>query len=317
MSTHRVEVVEVKVLPHPNADALVIVQPFGFTVCVRKAEWKDGDLGAYIPPDSVVDSTRPEFAFLAGHERIKVRKLRGIVSQGLLVKAPPGAKIGDDVMEALGVTHYEPPVSTNTSGESEAPPPGHRPVYDVENWRRYGHLLVPGEDVWVTEKIHGANARFCWAQGRLYAGSRTEWKRPDSTLLWWKVAEQHAWLEALCRAQEPLTLYGEAYGKVQDLAYDHAPGRYSLRIFDAWTGSEWMERGALVDLVERHGGAMVPLLARGPYDPAAVEALAEGPSTIASHLREGCVVRPVVERTDPEIGRVQLKIVGNGYLERA
>jgi hypothetical protein len=34
-------------------------------------------------------------------------------------------------------------------------------------------------------------------------------------------------------------------------------------------------------------------------------------------VREGCVVLPVRERRHPEIGRVQLKIVGNGYLERA
>jgi tRNA-binding EMAP/Myf-like protein len=56
-----------------------------------------------------VDSTRLEFAFLAGHERIKVKKLRGIVSQGLLVKAPSHAKEGDDVMADLGVRHYVPP----------------------------------------------------------------------------------------------------------------------------------------------------------------------------------------------------------------
>lgn len=33
--------------------------------------------------------------------------------------------------------------------------------------------------------------------------------------------------------------------------------------------------------------------------------------------REGVVVRPVKERHDPRIGRVVLKIVGNGYLEKA
>ena len=33
-------------------------------------------------------------------------------------------------------------------------------------------------------------------------------------------------------------------------------------------------------------------------------------------LREGVVVRPQVERTDPEIGRIQLKLVSDKYLER-
>ncbi|MBM4258012.1 MAG: hypothetical protein FJ147_19230 [Deltaproteobacteria bacterium] len=74
-STHRVEVVPVQLEAHPNADSLSIVRIFdGYTCCVRTADWQDGQLAAYIPPDSVVDSTRPECAFLAGHERIKVRK---------------------------------------------------------------------------------------------------------------------------------------------------------------------------------------------------------------------------------------------------
>ncbi len=66
-------------------------------------------------------------------------------------------------------------------------------------------------------------------------------------------------------------------------------------------------------------GHLVPLLFSGPYDEAKAPLLAEGSSTVpgAKHVREGCVIRPVIERTDPEIGRVQLKIVSSGYLERA
>ena len=37
----------------------------------------------------------------------------------------------------------------------------------------------------------------------------------------------------------------------------------------------------------------------------------------ADHVREGSVVRPVRERVDLRLGRTVLKIVGNGYLERA
>jgi len=35
----------------------------------------------------------------------------------------------------------------------------------------------------------------------------------------------------------------------------------------------------------------------------------------AKNIREGCVVKPLIERTHPEIGRVQLKLVSNTYLE--
>ena len=36
----------------------------------------------------------------------------------------------------------------------------------------------------------------------------------------------------------------------------------------------------------------------------------------ANHHREGLVIKPIHERTDRKIGRVQLKIVGNRYLSK-
>jgi hypothetical protein len=62
----------------------------------------------------------------------------------------------------------------------------------------------------------------------------------------------------------------------------------------------------------------VPAVYVGAYDEALVEMASDGASLMpgADHLREGIVVRPLIERTDPEIGRVQLKIVSNAYLER-
>ena len=38
-STHRVEVVPVLLTPHPNADSLSVVQVFGYSVCVKTADW--------------------------------------------------------------------------------------------------------------------------------------------------------------------------------------------------------------------------------------------------------------------------------------
>ena len=155
-STHKVEVIKIEnITKHPNADRLQVVQVFGYTCCVGVGQFDRGQLAAYIPPDSVVDSTRPEFAFLAGHERIKVKKLRGIVSMGLLIPAPPGSNIGDDVADYFGVTHYEPRLPMSTGGETEPPPAGYRPAFDVDSLRRYGHVFTDGEPVWVTEKIHG------------------------------------------------------------------------------------------------------------------------------------------------------------------
>jgi RNA ligase (TIGR02306 family) len=157
VDTHKAECVRIELGPHPNADKLEVARIFGFTCCVAKDQFKDGQLAVYIQPDSVVDSTRPEFEFLAGHERIRVKRLRGIVSMGLLLPAPDGAQEGEDFADYFGVTHYEPPLPGSSCGEVEGGPVGiYAPKYDVESMFRHKHLFIPGEEVIATEKIHGA-----------------------------------------------------------------------------------------------------------------------------------------------------------------
>lgn len=313
-STHRVDVVPVKLEPHPNADTLSIVRVHGFTVCVRTADWIGREVGAYIQPDSIVPATEP-FAFLGEHRRIKVKRLRGVVSMGLLIQAPDGSAVGDDVAGVLGVTHYEPPMSCQSGGEAAAPPRGvYAPVYDVESARRYAaDCLVPGEPVIVTEKIHGANGRWLWDGERFHVGSRTEWKAEREEIIWWRALPTLAdWL----REHPGVIVYGEVYGQVQDLKYGVERG-VRVAVFDILQGGEWVDA-----MPAREIGAglpWVPTLYQGAYAWDAVEALAEGPSLIdgAGHVREGCVVKPLSERRHDVAGRVCLKIVGNGYLERS
>ncbi len=316
-STHRVEVVPVKLESHPNADSLSIVRIYGYTCCVRTADWKDGDLAAYIPPDSVVPQT-PDFAFLGDHRRIKVRKMRGRVSQGLLMPAPPGSMIGDDVAEVMGITHYEPPEPMSVGGDNEKPPDGFRPVYDVEGFYRYGHLFVEGEPVYVSEKIHGASGRFCWQDGRMHCGSRTTWKKEDATSVWWKVLPECPWLIDFCKSHPEQTVYGEVFG-VQDLKYGKSKGQVGFAVFDLLRGNEWVSVSEIKSLGWDKVLAWCPTVYEGGFQMEKLLALAEGQSLVsgANHIREGVVVKPLVERTDPEIGRVQLKIVSNTYLEKA
>lgn len=318
-STSKVEVVPVKLELHPNADRLAIVRVFsGYTVCVPKEDWKDGDLGAYIPPDSIIDSSRPEFAFLLGHERIKVKKLRGIVSMGLLVKAPPGAKIGDNVADYFNVKHYDPPESLTSGGEDEKAPAGFHPNYDLDSMRRYAHLFVPGEPVYITEKLHGSSSRFCYSGGRMYAGSRTAWKRYDKNNQWWKCLEQYPEVIDFCTKNPEITVYGETYGWIQNLKYGAKPGEVKLGVFDLLYKSEWINPLRALNLAPEL--PWVPLISKDyPFDLNAILELAEGNSLIpgSNHIREGIVVKPLIERTDPEVGRVCLKIVGSDYLEKA
>jgi RNA ligase (TIGR02306 family) len=327
MSEFCVEVVPVDVQPHPNADRLGIVKVRGYSVCVPTNLFVGVQLGAYIPPDSLVDPNRSEFAFLKDKEkdkyggmvRIKVEKLRGVVSMGLLLPAKEGWEVGDDVATELGVEHFDPPLPMDAGGEDEAPPPGYLPKYDVEALLRYPELFEKGEEVIVTEKIHGCNARYCFIDDRMWAGSRANWKKYNPNNLWWRALAGSTEINEFCQAHPECTIYSEVYGNVQDLKYHCTirPLPPRIGVFDILRGSEWLS----YDDAKALGPDLpwVPEIYRGPYDQEKIAALAEGPSLVdgADHIREGVVVKPIRERTSLEVGRVFLKVVGNGYLERA
>lgn len=196
-STHKVEIVPVELTPHSGADLLSIVPVFGYTYVARTEDWVGVKRAAYIPPDSIVDASRPEFAFLAPTAkgldlkvRIKAKKLRGVVSFGLMVPVPDDTPLGDDWAERLGVEHYEPPLAGESKSKGKGPilggdvapaPLVYAPKYDLDAFRRYHKLFTPGEPVVVTEKLDGANARFVCSGDQMHCGSRERWTRefPD------------------------------------------------------------------------------------------------------------------------------------------
>lgn len=290
---------------------------------------------------------------------------------GLLVKAPAGFGVTDDVASVLGVLHYDPPVreqagahGKKTYGSQAEPKPSiNPPVYDIDSIRRYTDILQPGEPVYVTEKIHGANARYTaedrgffsfsarnwgvslrfgstvltWGRGRgfkrtrlpeyaryMRVGSRTQWKRPDPNDIWWRALTPE--IAAFCKNNPGFTLYGEVYGDVQDLDYGLGAGEVKFVAFDVLMqdsdladGSRWKDAPAFFSVMERYGIPTVPILAIEGFDLNSVLSMAEGRTVLGNgkHVREGVVVRPREERHDPRFGRVILKAVGQGYLERA
>lgn len=96
----------------------------------------------------------------------------------------------------------------------------------------------------------------------------------------------------------------------------------ALAIFDIWNSNfgRWLDHYETVAMCNALGLPMAPQLANGPFGSLKGDllAMAEGPTTIggAKHVREGWVIKPVVERRDNRIGRVILKLHGEGYLTR-
>lgn len=319
MTDFHVEAVRVRnVQKHPNADTLSIADAGGYPVIFQTGTYNDGDLAAYVPVDAVVPDS-PEWAFLGGNRRIKAKRLRGIFSMGLLTKAPDGANEGDDLAEALGVVKYEPAEHGGkvSVGTNEAGPVGWDFVKytDIEPLRRWSNVIGPGVDVVLTEKIHGANARFCHDGERLWVGSRTQIKRHDGENTWSQVATQLDLETKLANAPR-MVFFGEVFGNVQDLKYGIASGA-TFRCFDVFSvdSMRYLNHEVARWAAQAVGVEWVPELYRGPW----VEELrsfADGSSTLASHVREGFVVKPLEEIHHGRLGRVILKHVGEGYLLR-
>lgn len=332
MSTHEVAIVEIgKMGAHPGADRLEVTHLWGWQCVVGKGQFKPGDKAVYIPPDYIVETARPEFTFLATDgtttKRIKVRKFRGLISQGLLIPVPEalaGEPVGANVIDALGIKRYEPPEPITTGGNFVNGPSNiYAPKFDVESYQRYKHLLTEGENVVITEKIHGANARYVWAKDsdtgefRQFCGSRTNWMGDDAKNVWWRAFRSCPAIGEWCQANPEKVLYGEVFGQVQELKYGAGKNDVFFAAFAVLDGANWLSRAAYLESLESHDVPQAPLRYAGPFMEADAYMWAEQDSLWpgAKHMSEGVVIVPTIERMCDEIGRVCLKIVSNRYME--
>lgn len=353
MALHPVRVIRVAtIINHPNADALDIIPIPGtmWQTVSQKGTFRVGDLAVYIEPDMVVPTTDPAFVWLDKNgfrepHRMKAVRLRGEYSYGLLIPAPVAyfldgdapntghvTQEGDDLAGLYGIKRWEPPMTG--ADALQAPWPAAIPKLEVESIANHPDILVKGEGVIITEKIHGTSARYLYQDGVFYIGSRVRWLDPKASNFWTRAARYSAippkdpvpgtiekvWedtfggygIEAWCRDHEGVTLYGEIYGPVMSLKYgEKLP---TFRAFSAWKApGEWFFP---LDL-QRYNVLTVPLVYAGPWNPVLLDKYAETdtdlPGAPKGHMMEGLVITAWPERNDPNIGRVMLKYISKRY----
>lgn len=303
MSEFKVQVLRInEVLEHPNADRLNLNKIGDYITISNKhedgsARYKAGDLVVYIPEAAIVpDWLLQKMGFwneaenkgsLSGKDgnRVKAMKLRGIVSQGIMypldhrvhgfsdsdgcsfmLDSTGTLKVvyeGDDVADSLGITKYEPRVPAHMAGEV-ANIHGRTVKYDIENFKRYPDILQDGEEVVMTEKLHGTFLGFGWwpgldhpdLPGDVFAFSKglgaqglvfkdNEANQFNIYLQTAKGFELGGRLKSALKRFDhdtfesfwtaPIFLFGEIFGAgVQDLQYGLKAKTY--RVFDVWMG---------------------------------------------------------------------------------
>lgn len=368
MSTLIVDVCAVEeTAPIENADRIERVRVKQWWCVAGKGQYKIGDKAVYVPPDSVLPEALAERWGIAKYcsplpkdisgdrpsgLRVRASRFRGVPSFGTIqVPDDPTWPVGMDVREHYGITKFEPPLKS-TDGDAASPHPSFHEYSSPEHLGNYPNVLKEGEEVLVTEKIHGTNSRVGWVMtGRSPDGEDEVWEimagshgtrrkefndKGVRSLYWLPLKEQKgeevddplrdlmvdAWFHE--DAKSAVVVFGEIFGAgVQDMQYGQK-GK-SFRMFDIAVDGNYLDADKLIAYAEKHGVEMVPVLYRGPFSMAKMNELVDGPTTVCEVSdikepfkgREGIVIKPVVDRFDLEMGkRAILKYVSADYHDR-
>lgn len=331
--------------PHPNADKLEIATVKGWQTIVQKGQFQEGDLIIYIPVDSVIPHQLADKwnvkNYLGGSNKDRVRcaRLRGEMSFGFVIKNEEGWEEGTNVSEHYGITKYIPPVRPH-AGDAAPDDPLFDRYTDIENMRNFPDVIHDGEEVVITEKINGSCNRIGIEilddeNIQFKAGShKIKRKMPpveemENNTYWFAYLQPNvrALLNYIAVAEQfkdvkTATLFGEVYGKVRgghkSMHYGK-PNTLNFVAFDLQVNGKYLDYFKFKELTEMFCVPTVPVLSIEPFCMESAKKHSQGDSILASlngdnHMREGCVIRPVRERIDPQIGRVILKFLNDDYL---
>jgi RNA ligase (TIGR02306 family) len=124
-------------------------------------------------------------------------------------------------------------------------------------------------------------------------------------------------LDYLGQSHRQVILFGEVYGsKIQSFSYGYK-GKLGYRAFDLLIDGRYVDWPDFVALCQQFDVEIIPVVATIPFTLNDVKQFSEGKTLLMDqdpHIREGLVVKPIRERTQPKIGRVVLKYVSDSYL---
>lgn len=215
--------------PIPDADAIEVAVVGGWNVVVKKGEYSVGNLAIYCEIDSWIPNEIAPFLTKGQDprvyngmkgERLRTIKLRGQLSQGLLlpwniVDIDPVE--GLDVTQLLGIQKWEAPIPAQLAGEVRGDFPSFIPKTDQERVQN----LVDALDDWnaegltfeVTEKLDGASMTvYVYNEDEGVCSRNWNLCETQSNSLW-KVCRQQQLIERLRQSDRNLALQGELVGE--------------------------------------------------------------------------------------------------------
>jgi RNA ligase (TIGR02306 family) len=331
--------------PIEGADAIECATIGGWKVVVKKGEFSVGNLAVYCEIDSWIPTELApflskgkeprEFEGIRG-ERLRTVKLRGQLSQGLLlpvevdndqfgsvvhlVKGNYCVEEGMDVSELLNIVKWERPMNAQLAGMAKGNFPSLIPKTDQERAQNLvGEILAAaqaGTQFEITEKLEGSSMTVYLIDGVFGVCSRNLDLKETADNTFWQVARQ-AQIEEKMRAggDGDWAIQGELIGPgIQGNIYKLSKPEF--RVFDVYNvqAGEYVQPVYRRALIERMGLLHVPVLwGNKDLGAGSIDELlqwAEGKSVMGDIVgpeREGIVFKEVR-------GGMTFKAISNKYL---
>lgn len=324
--------------PIPDADAIeCAIVDGGWPVVVKKGEYKPGDVAIYLEIDSWVPHELAPFLSKGQEpreyngvkgERLRTVKLRGQISQGLLLPVELSffRDPGTDVTEVLGIQKWEPPIPAQLQGQMKGPFPYFVPKTDQERCQNLRAEIFEdhrGELYEVTVKLDGSSTTIFVKDGEVNVCSRNINLCETEGNSFWEAAREQNIVEPLlqlCEERgEEYALQGELIGEGIQGNPEKLKGQ-KFYLFDIYsiTESRYLRRGerqTILDNLRFLGSDIehVPILdvcfdvTRTFYTVDDVVNFAEGPSLNPQIQREGVVFKSLTSD-------FTFKAISNSYL---
>lgn len=230
--------------PIKGADLIETAVVDGWSVVVKKVEFKVGEQIIFFEIDSFIPhSLAPylsrgrepsEYLGVKG-ERLRTIKLKGQISQGLILKLTDDVPTHKDfdLDKYFGVVKYEPPNTLSTSGMPKGAFPSLIPKTDIERYQNINIDDYKDHKFFVTEKLEGCSATYALLNGEFIVCSKNVNLKEDETSVYWEIARKYKIEETLRSINLNIAIQGEIVGgKIQGNYYNLPDIRfYAFSVF--------------------------------------------------------------------------------------
>lgn len=337
-----------KVKSIKDADRIEKVKVLGWTVVVKKGDFKEGDLCVYFEIDSLLPDI-PEFEFINKTEdhvlrkeksrKLSTKKIRKTLSQGLVMPVSIVGKInkyykdsnfsiGDEVTNALNVFKYEPPIKSQISGDIKGSFPSYVPRTEEIRIQSVPEILEEfyNKRCYISVKVDGTSATYAHNNNNnneIDICSRNfSLKEPQNKAYnyYWAIEKKYNIIEKI-KKYGNVALQGEICGPgIQKNRLDLKTIEFFL--FDVYFIDEnkYADYIQLLEIAIEMNLSLVSIINNNFIfnEETTIEyllKLAEGKYFNTKNQREGIVIRPIKTIASEVLGkRLSIKVISNKFL---